>query len=182
MHNTFSLILNYRIDYKKENKMQLAEAISKQKKDTSRDYKIQLGLFNMLLNSLPKPILEYDWKSISYTPYTTGWSYLGLYLKEDDPATIAVITGWLTSLFDDIKISKPQWSKYNHAASIEAMTTIDDKELRICVFCYRTGECKKVKIFKEVPEEITEAHVEEEYAIVCAGEELPEGAEIVEEK
>jgi hypothetical protein len=138
-------------------------------------------ILNTLLDNLPKELLEYNWEQVSFTPYTTGWSALALYISKDDPTNAAILTAWLTSLFDDIKVSKPQWSRWRESAYIEANTMVGDRELRISIYCYKTGQCKKVKIIKEVPEEITEAHTEEEVCIVCAGEDLPEGAEILEE-
>jgi hypothetical protein len=103
-------------------------------------------------------------------------------LKKDDELNTATLTAWLTYLFNDIKVSPPQWSQWNSTAYIEAKTEIDGLDFRITIYCFKTGQCKKVKITKEVPEEITEAHTEENVCIICAGDELPEGAEVIEDE
>jgi hypothetical protein len=161
--------------------MLLSEQLQKDIKSENDYHVAKLGILNTLLDNLPKELLGYDWESVTFTPYLVGWSALTLCLSKDDSANTATLTAWLTSLFDDIKVSKPQWSRWRESAYIEANTIVDERELRISIYCYKTGQCKKVKITKEIPEEITQAHTEEEVCIVCAGEDLPEGAEILEE-
>jgi hypothetical protein len=161
--------------------MLLTETLEKDLATEETNHRRKAQLYQRLMHFLPKRLLEYDWDKVYYSPYASGWSMLNLYLKRDDPATTAVITAWLVSLFDDIKVSKPQISSYSKAAYVEANTKLGEDELKIQVTCYHTGECKKIRITKQVPEEVTEAHEEEEYAIICAGEELPEGAEVLED-
>lgn len=132
---------------------------------------------------LPDSLLTYDWGSITVSCYSQHYMSDDLHLttKKGDDLNTAVATAWLISLFDDIKVEKPIINKWNKSPCIRSLVTMpNNKKLNLYIYLHKTGECKRVKITKEVPEEVIEAHIEEEYAVICAGEELPEGAEIIE--
>jgi len=163
--------------------MNLLTQLRKERTAINTDCKGKIANINDWTKLLPASLLAYDWESISFSCYSQSFLVNSIYLttKKNDDLNIAVATGWLISLFDDIKVEKPQINKWNTTPYIRSLATLSNGvKLNIYIYLHRTGECKKVKIIKEVPEEITEAHTEEEYAIICAGEELPEGAKIIE--
>ena len=119
--------------------------------ETGETYHIaKMELLKLLKDKLPKQLLEYEWESVSSTPYATGWSALCLNLSREDPSNTATIAAWLISLFDDIKVSKPQWSKWRNSAYIEATVMLDDRELRISIYYYKTGQCKLALVIEKL--------------------------------
>ncbi len=161
--------------------MDLLTMLRKERNSAKLEYHSKITNLTEWSKFLPKDLLSYNWSSVSINNSVQYKSTISFTTNENDPMNGAVATAWLTSLFEKVNIEKLQMNRWNTMPYIRASATLsNDKDINIYIYLHKTGGCKKVKITKEVPEEITEAHKEEEYAIICAGEDLPEGAEILE--
>jgi hypothetical protein len=157
--------------------------LRKERNNTKEEYHNKITNLSEWSSLLPKELLSYNWHSIDISNYSKFKSTISFTTNKDDLMNGAVATAWLTSLFNKVDIEKLQMNRWNTMPYIRASATLsNDREFNIYIYLHKTGECKKVKIIKEVPEEVTEAHREEEFAIICAGEELPDGAEIISEE